>query len=136
MAPEHADGTDNEDDEELFNANDDDDFNDNNIDNHTVNNPPGHGTCTMPTYRMAWECLCQTGWYGPGCDIELEQQCDDKIDNDRGQSVISTLFLISLINRLFVGKSHTHFFQTDLHIIVNLVVFFSRLLRKSLIALF
>ena len=45
----------------------------------------GHGTCTMPTYRMAWECLCETGWYGPGCDIQLEQQCDDKTDNDRGE---------------------------------------------------
>ena len=45
----------------------------------------GHGTCTMPTYRMAWECLCETGWYGPGCDIQLEQQCDDKTDNDKGE---------------------------------------------------
>ena len=31
----------------------------------------GHGTCTMTTYKMDWQCLCETGWYGSGCDIEL-----------------------------------------------------------------
>ena len=42
----------------------------------------------MPTYRMAWECLCETGWYGPGCSIELEQSCDDKVDNDRCKNLV------------------------------------------------
>ena len=45
----------------------------------------------MPTYRMAWECLCETGWYGPGCSIELEQSCDDKVDNDRGKNAVHGL---------------------------------------------
>ena len=44
----------------------------------------GHGTCTT-TYKMGWECICESGWYGPGCDIQLEQTCDDKQDNDNGK---------------------------------------------------
>ena len=45
----------------------------------------GHGTCSMPNYKQRWECLCESGWYGPGCDIRLEQNCDDRVDNDKGE---------------------------------------------------
>ena len=45
----------------------------------------GHGTCTT-TYQLAWECLCETGWYGAGCQIQLELNCDDKTDNDKGEN--------------------------------------------------
>ena len=48
---------------------------------------PPAGTCSMPNYAPpgSWECLCESGWYGPGCDIRLEQNCDDKQDNDKGK---------------------------------------------------
>ena len=39
----------------------------------------------MPNYKQRWECLCESGWYGPGCDIRLEQNCDDRVDNDKGE---------------------------------------------------
>ena len=28
---------------------------------------------------------CTSEWYGPGCSIELERDCDDKKDNDNGR---------------------------------------------------
>ena len=53
------------------------------------------GTCSMPNYAPpgSWECLCESGWYGPGCDIRLEQNCDDKQDNDKGKSRIFLKFV-------------------------------------------
>ena len=32
--------------------------------------------------------MCESGWYGAGCDIRLEQNCDDKTDNDNGKYYI------------------------------------------------
>ena len=34
---------------------------------------------------MEWECLCDSGWYGAGCNIYLEQDCSDRKDNDGGK---------------------------------------------------
>ncbi len=31
--------------------------------------------------------MCETGWYGPACNIQLEASCDDRMDNDQGESV-------------------------------------------------
>ena len=57
-----------------------------------------HGMCSNGT------CLCTNGWngkhctlegcpgnchgHGSGCEIELEQECDDKRDNDNGEHSI------------------------------------------------
>ena len=63
----------------------------------------GHGTCSMPNYKQRWECLCESGWYGPGCDIRLEQNCDDRVDNDKGELEMSIFSKLSAKNPLCTG---------------------------------
>ena len=43
-----------------------------------------HGQCKT-NQNMEWECWCESGWFGPGCDIHLEQDCSDRKDNDEGE---------------------------------------------------
>ncbi len=43
----------------------------------------GHGQCKT-NHNLEWECWCESGWFGPGCDISLEQDCSDRKDNDEG----------------------------------------------------
>ena len=54
----------------------------------------------MPNYAPpgSWECLCESGWYGPGCDIRLEQNCDDKQDNDKGKLRIFSEYFSACTN--------------------------------------
>ena len=47
----------------------------------------GHGQCKANN-ALEWECLCDSGWYGAGCNIYLEQDCSDRKDNDGGKSNI------------------------------------------------
>ena len=44
----------------------------------------GHGQCKANN-ALEWECLCDSGWYGAGCYIYLEQDCSDRKDNDGGK---------------------------------------------------
>ena len=44
----------------------------------------GHGQCKANNV-LEWECLCDSGWYGAGCNIYLEQDCSDRKDNDGGK---------------------------------------------------
>ena len=57
----------------------------------------------MPNYKQRWECLCESGWYGPGCDIRLEQNCDDRVDNDKGELEMSIFSKLSAKNPLCIG---------------------------------
>ena len=45
----------------------------------------GHGQCKT-NHALEWECWCESGWFGQGCDIPLEQDCYDRRDNDQGGS--------------------------------------------------
>ena len=45
----------------------------------------GHGQCKT-NHALEWECWCESGWFGQGCDIPLEQDCSDRRDNDQGGS--------------------------------------------------
>ena len=46
-----------------------------------------HGQCRQEVTDDAgevWSCVCSYGWKGANCNIEVETQCDDGIDNDLG----------------------------------------------------
>jgi hypothetical protein len=32
-----------------------------------------------------YQCICNPGWTGRGCDIAIEMICNDDIDNDKGK---------------------------------------------------
>ena len=44
----------------------------------------GHGQCKT-NHALEWECWCESGWFGPGCDIPMERDCSDRRDNDQGK---------------------------------------------------
>ena len=44
----------------------------------------GHGQCKTNHY-MEWECWCDSGWFGEGCDVYMEKDCSDRKDNDDGE---------------------------------------------------
>ena len=46
----------------------------------------GHGQCKT-NHALEWECWCESGWFGQGCDIPMEQDCSDRRDNDQGESI-------------------------------------------------
>ena len=46
-----------------------------------------HGQCKT-NHALEWECWCDSGWFGPGCDIPMEQDCSDRKDNDQGTCYI------------------------------------------------
>ncbi len=57
----------------------------------------GHGQCKTATGMSNgggggsgggdWECWCESGWYGRGCEVEMERDCSDKRDNDGGETI-------------------------------------------------
>ncbi|XP_059078932.1 teneurin-m-like isoform X2 [Tigriopus californicus] len=47
------------------------------------NNCNSHGQCKTNQASMEWECLCESGWFGPGCNIFMEQDCSNDIDDDQ-----------------------------------------------------
>ncbi|MBN3292063.1 TEN4 protein, partial [Polypterus senegalus] len=40
----------------------------------------GNGRCTLD--QNGWNCVCQLGWRGSGCDTSMETACSDGKDND------------------------------------------------------
>lgn len=42
----------------------------------------GHGVCQI--VNDLWQCVCEDGFDGDGCQIELELVCNDGEDNDGG----------------------------------------------------
>jgi len=54
----------------------------------TLEGCPGncHGRGQCKTNHLGdWECMCEYGWFGQGCQIEMEQDCSDRLDNDKGE---------------------------------------------------
>ena len=43
-----------------------------------------------------WMCKCRPEWRGDGCEVELETQCNDGRDNDRGKTIV--LLLVVEVN--------------------------------------
>lgn len=43
----------------------------------------GNGRCTLG--QNSWQCVCQTGWRGPGCNVAMETSCADNKDNEGGE---------------------------------------------------
>ena len=43
-----------------------------------------HGSCKSTSTDGQWSCRCDKGWEGIDCSIPLELQCDDGLDNDKG----------------------------------------------------
>jgi len=43
----------------------------------------GNGRCTLG--QNSWQCVCQTGWRGPGCNVAMETACADNKDNEGGE---------------------------------------------------
>ncbi|XP_044012894.1 teneurin-m isoform X2 [Aphidius gifuensis] len=42
----------------------------------------GHGQCRVNSDAQ-WECRCYDGWDGKDCSVLLEQNCNDRMDNDK-----------------------------------------------------
>ena len=61
----------------------------------------GHGQCKANN-ALEWECLCDSGWYGAGCNIYLEQDCSDRKDNDGGK--YKTTFTLSFVKVLIKNE--------------------------------
>ncbi|XP_053555097.1 teneurin-1 isoform X2 [Bombina bombina] len=40
----------------------------------------GNGRCILD--QNGWHCVCQVGWSGTGCNIIMEMDCTDNMDND------------------------------------------------------
>ena len=53
----------------------------------------GHGTCRHQ--GAGWACSCHDGWGGDTCQRRQETDCQDEIDNDKGESLL-TFFSLSL----------------------------------------
>lgn len=43
----------------------------------------GNGRCTLG--QNSWQCICQTGWRGSGCNVAMETSCADNKDNEGGE---------------------------------------------------
>lgn len=47
------------------------------------NSCSNHGQCKQSSNNQ-WACKCDSGWDGTDCSIQLEQNCNDDKDNDKG----------------------------------------------------
>lgn len=47
----------------------------------------GHGQCRV-SGEGQWECRCYDGWDGVQCAVQLEVNCGDNKDNDKGNHLI------------------------------------------------
>lgn len=71
----------------------------------------GNGRCTLG--QNSWQCVCQTGWRGPGCNVAMETSCADNKDNEGGEQASSNSQ--PLKNRaLYICGRHESFFLKDL----------------------
>ncbi|KAG2457049.1 TEN4 protein, partial [Polypterus senegalus] len=76
----------------------------------------GNGRCTLD--QNGWNCVCQLGWRGSGCDTSMETACSDGKDNDNDpldviqqtQAPSTQANLQSFYDRIrfLVGKDSTH----------------------------
>ena len=41
-----------------------------------------------------WECWCDSGWFGAGCDVRMEKDCSDRRDNDHGETQSRNLIFV------------------------------------------
>ena len=46
------------------------------------NNCHGHGSCQR--FRDGWRCSCMDGWKGEACDVAMESDCNNGVDDDGG----------------------------------------------------
>lgn len=65
----------------------------------------GNGRCTLG--QNSWQCVCQTGWRGPGCNVAMETACADNKDNEGGEQ--KSFNSQSLQNRGLHTLSVSHF---------------------------
>lgn len=58
-----------------------------------------HGSCRV-SGEVLWECRCYEGWDGVDCSVQLEQNCGDNKDNDKGNFFIF-YFNVIILFKLF-----------------------------------
>lgn len=65
----------------------------------------GHGQCRV-NVDNAWECQCSDGWFGRDCSVQLELNCNDGRDNDKGKPSVLLKFVsstrLSCINHILL----------------------------------
>lgn len=54
-------------------------------------NCSGGGTCQ--SHFGQWKCLCDSIHYGENCQLTVETDCEDGIDNDNGKFLVLGLLL-------------------------------------------
>ena len=67
----------------------------------------GHGECRQDRApgdeRGEWRCECEDGWAGPGCERRQETECQDEVDNDKGETppaqLLSVIVLFTTIRK-------------------------------------
>lgn len=75
----------------------------------------GNGRCTLG--QNSWQCVCQSGWRGPGCNVAMETACADNKDNEGGEQ--NSFHSQSLKNRgLYALSSESFSFRKTLAVIV------------------
>ena len=67
----------------------------------------GNGRCTLG--QNSWQCVCQTGWRGPGCNVAMETSCADNKDNEGGEQASSNSQPLKS-RALHIGGRHESFF--------------------------
>lgn len=54
-----------------------------------ANGCSGHGECNRQAGELSdqeeWACTCENGFSGLDCSVQLESNCGDNIDNDKGK---------------------------------------------------
>lgn len=64
----------------------------------------------------AWECQCSDGWFGRDCSVQLELNCNDGRDNDKGK-------LRTKISLSFFSKTSENLSYLDIYNIIWLKFF-------------
>lgn len=80
----------------------------------------GNGRCTLG--QNSWQCVCQTGWRGPGCNVAMETSCADNKDNEGGEQASSNSH--PLKNSVVCACVMSHCLLKDLAILLLSVVMF------------
>ena len=44
-----------------------------------------HGSCQL--FLVGWTCICHDGWKGSGCEVAMEEECDNSLDDDGGFTI-------------------------------------------------